>query len=43
MFHRHHRHRDRALAAISCVAVHAAEVGFNIYAIGEHHKPPFIS
>jgi alkanesulfonate monooxygenase SsuD/methylene tetrahydromethanopterin reductase-like flavin-dependent oxidoreductase (luciferase family) len=29
--------------SIARVAVHAEETGFDVYAIGEHHNPPFIS
>ena len=29
--------------AIARVAVHAEQAGFDVYAIGQHHNPPFIS
>ena len=31
------------LQGIARVAVHAEEAGFDVYAIGEHHNPPFVS
>lgn len=34
--------RER-IQGIVRVAVHAEEAGFDVYAIGEHHNPPFIS
>jgi len=31
------------LKAITRIAVHAEEAGFDVFAIGEHHNPPFVS
>jgi putative FMN-dependent luciferase-like monooxygenase len=34
---------NERLHAIARIAVHAEEAGFDVFAIGEHHNPPFIS
>ncbi|HZO35433.1 MAG TPA: CE1758 family FMN-dependent luciferase-like monooxygenase [Solirubrobacteraceae bacterium] len=31
------------LRGIARIAVHAEEAGFDVYALGEHHNPPFVS
>ena len=31
------------LAALSRIAIHAEEVGFDVFALGEHHVTPFVS
>ncbi|GIM93030.1 CE1758 family FMN-dependent luciferase-like monooxygenase [Paractinoplanes toevensis] len=34
---------NERLHAIARIAVHAEEAGFDVFAIGEHHNPPFVS